>query len=431
MIPRYTREEMGKIWEPENRFNIWLKIELLVCEALAEMGEIPPDSLETIKSKASFSIPRIEEIEEVVKHDVIAFLTSAGEYIGADARYLHLGMTSSDVLDTCFALQLKQASEIILEDIDRLLKILKTQALRHKNTVMVGRSHGIHAEPVTFGLKMALWYEEMQRNRDRLLTARETISCGKISGAVGTFAHLSPRVEEYVCKQLGLKPDPISTQIIQRDRHAHFFTTLAVIASSIEKFAVEIRHLQRTEVSEAEEYFSPGQKGSSAMPHKRNPVLSENISGLARIVRSNALAALENVALWHERDISHSSAERVIAPDTTILVDFMIHRFSGIIEKLIVYPERMKENLESSRGLIFSQSILLLMAKKGISREKAYLMVQRNAMEVWKSNKKFKETVLNDPEILKHLTPEEIEETFDLNHQLRNLDFIFHRVFGE
>jgi len=431
MIPRYTREVMGKIWEPENRFNIWLKIELLVCEALTEMGEIPVASLETIKKKASFSISRIEEIEEVVKHDVIAFLTSVGEYVGEDSRYIHLGMTSSDVLDTCFAFQLKQASDIILEDIDCFLNILKTQAFRHKSTVIVGRSHGIHAEPVTFGLKMALWYEEMQRNRARLINARETISCGKISGAVGTFAHLCPRVEEYVCKQLGLSPDPISTQIVQRDRHAHFFTTLAVIASSIEKFAVEIRHLQRTEVLEAEEYFSPGQKGSSAMPHKRNPVLSENISGLVRIVRANALAALENVALWHERDISHSSVERVIAPDSTILLDFIIHRFSGIIENLIVYPEKMKKNLESSRGLIFSQSLLLLMAKKGVSREEAYRMVQRNAMEVWKSHKKFKETVLNDEEILEHLTPQEIEETFNLNHQLRNIDFIFQRVFRE
>ncbi|MBW1679237.1 MAG: adenylosuccinate lyase [Deltaproteobacteria bacterium] len=430
MIPRYTREKMGRIWEPENKFNVWLKIELLVCEALAERGEIPSQSFENIKDKACFSIRRIEEIEEVVKHDVIAFLTCVGENIGADSRYLHLGLTSSDILDTCFAIQLKEASEILLADIEHLLKILKEQAFKYKKTVMVGRSHGIHAEPISFGLKMALWYEEMRRNRDRLLMARETISCGKISGAVGTYAHLSPFVEEYVCQRLELIPDPISTQIIQRDRHAAFFTTLAVIASSIEKFAVEIRHLQRTEVLEAEEHFTPGQKGSSAMPHKRNPILSENLTGLARLIRSHALAALENVPLWHERDISHSSVERVIAPDATILLDFIIYRFSGIIEKLIVYPERMKANLQQSRGLIFSETILLILTRKGISREEAYRMVQGGAMEVWKSNQSFKDVLLKDPGILKHLTPGEIEEAFDLDHQLRYLDFIFERVFG-
>ncbi|MFH0813529.1 MAG: adenylosuccinate lyase [Pseudomonadota bacterium] len=431
MIPRYTRKKMADIWEPENRFNIWLNIELLVCEALAERGGIPPHSLETIKNKARFSIPRIEEIEGVVKHDVIAFLTCVGENIGADARYLHLGLTSSDILDTCFAIQLREASNILLEDIDHLLKILKTQALSYKNTVMIGRTHGIHAEPITLGLKLAIWYEEMRRNQERLLRARESINYGKISGAVGTYAHVSPHVEEYVCERLGLKVDPISTQIIQRDRHAAFFTTLAVIASSIEKFAGEIRHLQRTEVLEAEEYFSPGQKGSSAMPHKRNPILSENVTGLARLIRSYALASLENVALWHERDISHSSVERVIAPDATILLDFMIHRFSNIVEKLIVYPERMKANLERSRGLIFSEAILLLLTRKGVAREEAYRMVQKNAMEVWRGTQQFKDMILNDPEILNYVNPKEIEEAFDVEHQLRHLDFIFHRVFGE
>lgn len=432
MIGRYAREKMGKIWEPENRFAIWLKIELLACEAQAESGEIPLEALKTIKAKAGFSIPRIDEIEDVVKHDVIAFLTCVGEKVGSDARYIHLGMTSSDVLDTCFAVQLVQASDILLEDIDRLMDVLKSQAHKHKDTVMIGRSHGMHAEPITFGLKMALWYEEMRRNRERLHVAKETVRCGKISGAVGTFAHLSPRVEEYVCERLGLKSDPISTQIVQRDRHGAFFTTLAVVASSLEKFAVEIRHLQRSEVLEAEEYFSPGQKGSSAMPHKRNPVLSENIAGLARIVRSNAIAALENVALWHERDISHSSAERVIAPDSTILLDFMIGRMTGIIANLIVYPERMKENLEHSRGLIFSEPILLLLARKGLAREEAYKMVQRNAMEVWNNKDlQFKDKILKDKDILKYLSPQEISEAFDLAHQLRHVDYIFQRVFRE
>ncbi len=392
---------------------------------------IPLSAFENIKKKARFSIPRIEELEEVVKHDVIAFLTCVGENVGPDGRYLHLGLTSSDILDTSFAVQLKEASKIILDDIEHLLKVLKNKALEHKNTVMIGRSHGVHAEPITFGLKMALWYEEMRRNQERLLKAQETISYGKISGAVGTYAHLSPEIEEYVCQRLGLKPDPISTQIIQRDRHAAFFTTLAVIASSIEKFAVEIRHLQRTEVLEAEEYFAPGQKGSSAMPHKRNPILSENLTGLARLIRSYAITALENVPLWHERDISHSSVERVIAPDATILLDFMIHRFSGIMEKLIVYPKRMEENLNRSRGLIFSESVLLLLTRKGVSREEAYKIVQRNAMEVWKGRESFKEVLLKDPEIRKNLTLDEIEEVFNLNHQLRYVDFIFQRVFGE
>jgi len=429
MIPRYTRETMGRIWKPKTKFTVWLKIELLTCEALAERGVIPRQALENIKKKARFSVRRIDEIEKVVKHDVIAFLTCLAENIGADARYLHLGLTSSDILDTCLAVQLKKAGGILLADIDHLLQALKAKAYTYRNTAMVGRSHGIHAEPVTFGLKMALWYEEMRRNRERLVVAQETISYGKISGAVGTYAHLSPEVEEYVCPRLGLKSDPISTQIIQRDRHAAFFTTLAVIASSIEKFAVEIRHLQRTEVLEAEEYFAPGQKGSSAMPHKRNPILSENLTGLARLIRSHALAALENVALWHERDISHSSVERVIAPDATILLDFMMYRFSSLIEKLIVYPDRMAANLEKSRGLIFSESVLLLLTKKNISREDAYAMVQRDAMKVWEGNQGFKDILSKDPEVLAHLTLEEIEEAFDLEHQLRHVNHIFDRVF--
>jgi len=432
MIPRYTREKMASIWEPENKFDLWLKIEILVCEALAERGEIPINSLENIKKNARFSVSRINAIEEVVKHDVIAFLTCVGEYIGPDARYLHLGLTSSDILDTCFACQLKQASNILLEDIEHFMDILKNKAQHYKNTIMIGRTHGIHAEPITFGLKMALWHEEMRRNQERLLIAKKNISFGKISGAVGTFAHLSPEVEEYVCSHLELEPDPISTQIIQRDRHAAFFATLAVIASSLEKFSFEIRHLQRTEVLESEEFFSPGQKGSSAMPHKRNPVLSENITGLARLVRSHAIVALENVSLWHERDISHSSAERVIAPDSTILLDFMLNRLAGVIEKLVVYPERMKENLEKSRGLIFSEALLLLLTKKGISREEAYRMVQKNAMEVWNDkNKDFKTTVLHDTAILRYLTVTEIETAFDLYYHLRHLDYIFERVFGK
>jgi adenylosuccinate lyase len=421
---------MGRIWKPQAKFTVWLKIELLTCEALAEKGMIPPQALENIKKKARFSVRRIDEIEKVVKHDVIAFLTCLAEHIGADAHYIHLGLTSSDILDTCLAVQLQKASDILLADIDHLLQAVKTKAYAYKNTAMVGRSHGIHAEPVTFGLKMALWYEEMRRNRERLVAARETISYGKISGAVGTYAHLSPDVEKYVCLRLGLKPDPISTQVIQRDRHAAFFTTLAVIASSLEKFAVEIRHLQRTEVLEAEEYFATGQKGSSAMPHKKNPILSENLTGLARLIRTHALAALENVALWHERDISHSSVERVIAPDATILLDFMMHRFSNLIEKLIVYPDRMAANLKKSRGLIFSESILLLLTKKNISREDAYGMVQKNAMKVWEGDQDFKDVLSRDPDVSAHLTKEEIEEAFDLEHQLRHVDSIFDRVFG-
>jgi len=354
---------MGEIWEPENRFRKWLEIEILACEALNKLGEMPDSSLKRIKKKASIDIKRINEIERKVKHDVIAFITCVSESVGEDARYIHLGLTSSDILDTSFSLMLKETSELIIKDIERLLAVLKEKAFRHKRTVMIGRTHGTHAEPITFGFKMALWYEEMKRNLVRMKKAKEIISCGKISGAVGTFAHISPFVEEYVCKKLGLKPDPISTQIIQRDRHAEYFTTLAIIASSLDTFAQEIRLLQRTEVREAEEFFSKGQKGSSAMPHKRNPVLSENISGLARVVRSNALAALEDVPLWHERDISHSSVERVIGPDSTILVDFMLNRFISIMEQLVIYPEQMETNLNLTKGIFFSQAIMLKLIK--------------------------------------------------------------------
>ena len=420
---------MGCIWTEENKFQTWLEVEILVCEALAGMGEIPKKAAQNIRKKARFSIERIDAIEAEIKHDVIAFLTNVAESVGQDSRYIHFGLTSSDILDTAMAVRLRQASKIILKDCDLLLATLKKKALTHKNTVMVGRSHGIHAEPITFGLKLALWYDEMRRNRRRMEQALETISVGMISGAVGTFASVSPRVEAHVCRKLGLRPAPVSTQIIQRDRYAEYFCTLAIIASTIEKMAVEIRHLQRTEVSEAEEYFSKGQKGSSAMPHKRNPISSENLSGLARLVRSNASAALNNVALWHERDISHSSVERVIIPDTTILVDYMLHRMTEIIRHLVLYPERMQHNLELTRGLIFSQQILLALAKGGVSREQAYKMVQKQAMRAWKENKNFEDLVKNDPEIAKHLGNKQVEKIFDVDFQLRHVDTIFARVF--
>ncbi len=429
MIKRYTREAMGLIWTEENRFQTWLQVEVLVCEALAKTGKIPKKAAQNIRKKAQFSVERIEAIEAETKHDVIAFLTDVARTVGSDARYIHLGLTSSDVLDTAMAVRLRQASNMILKGCDRMLATLKKKAMVHKHTVMVGRSHGIHAEPITFGLKLALWYDEMRRNRRRMKQAMETISVGKISGAVGTFAHISPKVEAHVCRKLGLKPAPISTQIIQRDRYAEYFTTLAIMASSIEKMAVEIRHLQRTEVLEAEEYFSKGQKGSSAMPHKRNPISSENLSGLARLVRSNASAALNNIPLWHERDISHSSVERVIIPDSTILVDYMLDRMTSVIRHLVVYPKRMQQNLEMTHGLIFSQKILLALAKRGVAREEAYRMVQKQAMRAWKSNKNFKDLVESDEDIAKFLKREEIEEVFDINSQLRHVDTIFARVF--
>ena len=431
MIPRYTRKEMGKIWEPENRFGKWLDIEILVCEALNKLGEIPNSSLKNIKRDASFDIGRIDEIEREVKHDVIAFLTSVSEHVGDDARYIHMGITSSDILDTSLSLLLKEASMLIIKDIERLLAVLKKKAFKHKQTIMIGRTHGIHAEPITFGFKMALWYEAMKRNLARMQRAKENISYGKISGAVGTFAHTSPFVEEYVCKKLGLKPAPVSTQIIQRDRHAEFFATLAIVASSLDNFAQEIRLLQRTEVGEAEEFFSKGQKGSSAMPHKRNPVLSENLSGLARVVRSHALTAFENVTLWHERDISHSSAERVIGPDSTILIDFMLNRFTSIVEQLVVYPKQMEKNLNLTNGIFFSQAIMLRLVKKGLSREDAYRVVQKSALKAWDEVKDFKNIIGKDSAVKKYLSKKDIEQSCNMKNYLKHIDDIFLRVFGK
>ena len=429
MIPRYSREKMTRIWSQENKYQKWLDVEISACEAMAKLRKIPQKALKNIKEKVSIDVGRIDEIEKTTKHDVIAFLTSLTEKVGEDGRFIHMGMTSSDVLDTAFDVQLKESAEILLEDIDKLLAVLKRRAFEHKNTLMIGRSHGIHAEPITFGMKMALWYQEMQRNRVRLVQAKKSVSVGKISGAVGTFSFIDPFVEEYVCGKLGLKPAPVSSQIVQRDRHAEFFTTLAIIASSLDKFAQEIRLLQRTEVREAEEYFSPGQKGSSAMPHKRNPVLSENISGLARLVRSYALAALEDVALWHERDISHSSAERVIGPDATIALDFMLGRFTGLMDKLVVYPERMLANLNMTHGVIFSQMVLLALIDKGTTREDAYVIVQRNAMKSWQEGLEFRDLLEKDPVVTKYIPKKELAAIFNVKNFLKNLDFIFNRVF--
>jgi adenylosuccinate lyase len=431
MIPRYTRTELGEVWTDQRKFETWLQIELLVCEALSQLGQIPTEVVRKIKEKASFDIRRIDDIEKVTKHDVLAFLTNVGESIGPLSRYLHYGLTSSDILDTSLALLLKEASEIILQDLHRLLEGLKKKAFQYKETIMIGRSHGIHAEPITFGLKMTLWYDEMKRNLVRMERAKEAVSVGKISGAVGTFAHIPPSVEEFVCERLGLKPASISTQIVQRDHHAEFFTTLAILASSIEKFSVEIRHLQRTEVLEVEEFFSRGQKGSSAMPHKRNPISSENLSGLARLIRSYSLAALENIPLWHERDISHSSVERVIAPDATILIDYMLNRLNSLVENLIVYPENMMANLEKMGGLIFSESILLHLTQKGLSREEAYGVVQGNAIRVWEKGEDFK-TLLSQDETIKGLIPQkELDTLFDVRTHLKHVDDIFRRVFGD
>ncbi|OPY80251.1 MAG: Adenylosuccinate lyase [Syntrophus sp. PtaU1.Bin005] len=430
MIPRYSRDRMTAIWTPENRYQTWLDIEILACEAMSQLGLIPPDSLEHIKSRAAFDSDRIDEIEKTTKHDVIAFLTSVTEKVGEDGRFIHMGMTSSDVLDTSFAVLLKQASDILIEDMDQLLETLKRKAFQHKDTVMIGRSHGIHAEPITFGLKMALWYAEMIRNRERLVRAREAVSAGKISGAVGTFSFIDPEVEAYVCRRLGLTPAPISSQIVQRDRHAEFFAVLAIIASSIDKYSQEIRLLQRTEVREAEEYFSPGQKGSSAMPHKRNPVLSENLSGLARLMRSYSLAALEDIPLWHERDISHSSVERVIGPDATILMDFMLGRFTGLVDKLVVYPERMLDNLNRTHGVIFSQMVLLSLIDKGMSREQGYALVQKNAMKAWQEGISFQQLLMQDDEVRSYLSEGELKDVFRIENFLKHVDFIFQRVFG-
>ena len=431
MIPRYSREIMTKIWSPENRYQKWLDVEILACEAMAKLGKIPKSALKNIKENVSINVERIDEIEKTTKHDVIAFLTSLTEKVGEDGRFIHMGLTSSDVLDTALAIQLKESAEILLEDIDQLLVVLKRRSLENKNTMMIGRSHGIHAEPITFGLKMALWYQEMQRNRQRLIRAKESVSFGKISGAVGTFSFIDPFVEEYVCSKLGLKPAPVSSQIIQRDRHAEYFTTLAIIASSLDKFAQEIRLLQRTEVREAEEYFSPGQKGTSAMPHKRNPILSENLSGLARLMRSYAIASLENIALWHERDISHSSVERVIGPDATIALDFMLYRFTNMMDKLVIYPERMIYNLNMTHGVIFSQMVLLALIEKGTTREDAYAIVQNNAMKSWQEGLEFRDLLEKDATVTKYLPKKELAEIFDVKNFLKNLDFIFNRVFGD
>jgi len=422
---------MERIWSPENRYQKWLDIEILACEAMEKLGLIPESSLKTIKEKAGFDVDRIDEIERTTKHDVIAFLTSVTEKVGEDGRFIHMGLTSSDILDTSLAVLMQEAADILLADLDALIEVLKRRAYEHKSTLMIGRSHGIHAEPITFGLKMALWYGEMQRNRERLLKARETVSTGKIAGAVGTFSFIDPFVEEYVCAKLGLKPAPVSSQIVQRDRHAEFFCTLAIIASSLDKYSQEIRLLQRTEVREAEEYFSPGQKGSSAMPHKRNPVLSENLSGLARLMRSYALAALEDIPLWHERDISHSSVERVICPDATILLDFMLSRFTGMVEKLVVYPEKMLQNLQMTHGVIFSQMVLLKLIDKGMSREDAYAVVQRQAMRSWEEGRDFKALLAEDDQAKSYLGPDELDAIFRTDNFLGKVNFIFKRVFGK
>jgi len=429
VIERYTRPGMAAVWAPENRFRIWLEIELLAMEAMVRQGRIPADALARVRKRAAFDIRRIDEIERRVKHDVIAFLTSVAEHVGDDSRFLHVGMTSSDVLDTSLAVQMRQALSLLIREAGRVVEVLSKRAFEHKDTVMIGRTHGVHAEPVTFGLKLALWTDEMRRNLARLRRARSVISVGKLSGAVGTFANIDPFVEEHVCRKLSLAPAPASTQIVQRDRHAEVFTTLAVVGSSLEKFAVEIRHLQRTEVLEAEERFSEGQKGSSAMPHKRNPVLSENLCGLSRLLRGYAVAALENVPLWHERDISHSSAERVIAPDATILLDFALARFRELMEGLRVYPDRMRRNLERTRGLLFSQRVMLALAERGLSRERAYEIVQRSAMQAWEKERDLAGLLWKDREVRGLLSQAEFRELFDPSVYLRHVDTIFARVF--
>jgi adenylosuccinate lyase len=429
MIDRYSRSKMARIWSEQARFQKWLEVEVLATEALARLGSVPRNAAARIKKKARIHVGRIREIEKEVRHEVIAFLRSLAESLGDDARFVHVGLTSSDIMDTGLALQLKEAASLLVEDVRDLMKVLRRQALKNKNTPMIGRTHGIHAEPITFGLKLALWYEEMRRNLERLEWAADGVSFGKISGAVGTFAQISPDVEAYVCKKSGLKPDPVSNQIVQRDRHAFFFATLAVIASSLEKFSVEIRHLQRTEVLEVEEPFSEGQMGSSAMPHKRNPILSENVTGLARLLRSYAIASLENVALWHERDISHSSVERVIAPDATILLDFMLHRITFVLKNLSIYPRTMRRNLEKSGGAIFSEKVLLRLVEKGLARDVAYRIVQRHAIKAQRDGGDFKREILRDPKARRYLSSSEVEEIWNIKHTLKNVDLIFQRVF--
>ncbi len=429
MIPRYSRAEMTRIWEPKAKFQIWFEIEAHACDAQAELGVIPKSAAKAVWERGAFEVERIDEIEREVKHDVIAFLTNLAEYVGEDARFVHQGMTSSDVLDTCFNVQLVRAADILLADIDKLLAALKIRAYEHKDSVCIGRSHGIHAEPVTFGLKLAAAYAEFERNKTRLIAARADIATCAISGAVGTFANIDPSVEIHVAEQLGLQPEPISTQVIPRDRHAMFFATLGVIASSIERVATEIRHLQRTEVLEVEEFFSEGQKGSSAMPHKRNPILTENLTGLARLVRMAVVPAMENVALWHERDISHSSVERGIGPDATVTLDFALNRLTGVIEKLLVYPENMMKNLDQLGGLVHSQRVLLALTQAGVSREDAYRLVQRNAMPVWRGEGNFLELLKADTEVSNTLSNTELENLFDLGYHTRHVDTIFARVF--
>jgi adenylosuccinate lyase len=431
MIPRYTRPEMAAIWEPESRFQIWFEIEAHAMDAQAELGVVPKEAAKAVWERGGFEVDRIDEIEREVKHDVIAFLTSLAEHVGDEARFVHQGMTSSDVLDTCFNVQLVKASDILLADLDELMAALKTRALEHKDTVCIGRSHGIHAEPTTFGLKMAQAYAEFDRNKVRLEAARKDIATCAISGAVGTFANIDPRVEEHVAKAMGLEAEPISTQVIPRDRHAMFFVTLGVIASSIERLSTEIRHLQRTEVLECEEFFSEGQKGSSAMPHKRNPILTENLTGLARLVRMTAIPAMENVALWHERDISHSSVERGIGPDATVTLDFALARLTGVIKNLLVYPDNMERNLNQLGGLVHSQRVLLALTQAGASREDSYRLVQRNAMPVWRGEGNFLELLQADEEVGKYLSNEELGSKFNLDYHTKQVDTIFKRVFGE
>ena len=432
MIPRYSKPEMANIWTPENKFKIWLEIETLAAEKMADLGLVPKSVPKSLREKGGFDVERIDEIEREVKHDVIAFLTSVAEHVGEDSRYVHQGMTSSDVVDTAFAVQMQQAADILLADLDKLLAALEKRAREHKDTLCIGRSHGMHAEPTTFGLKLAGHYAAFARAKERLENAREEISVCAISGAVGTYATLDPEVEAYVAEKLGLSPETVSTQVIPRDRHAMFFATLGEIASSIENLAIEIRHLQRSEVREAEEFFSKGQKGSSAMPHKRNPILSENLTGLARVVRSAVTPAMENVALWHERDISHSSVERMIGPDATVTLDFALQRMSGLIENLLVYPDTMKANLEKLGGLVFSQRTLLALTQNGVSREDGYRIVQRNAMQVWECNAQtpFRDFIAQDADVKKALTEEQLDEIFDYGHYLRNIPTVFKRVFG-
>jgi adenylosuccinate lyase len=434
MIPRYTRPEMARIWEPESKFRFWFEIEAHACDALADLGVIPKEAAKAVWDRGAFEVDRIDEIEREVKHDVIAFLTNLAEHVGPEARFVHQGMTSSDVLDTCLNVQLVRAADLLIEDTDKLLDVLKRRAFEHKDTVTIGRSHGIHAEPTTFGLKMAQAFAEFARCRERLVAARKEVATCAISGAVGTFANIDPRVEEHVAKAMGLEPEPVSTQVIPRDRHAMFFAVLGVVASSVERLATEIRHLQRTEVLEAEEYFSPGQKGSSAMPHKRNPVLTENLTGLARLVRMAVTPAMENVALWHERDISHSSVERGIGPDATVTLDFALARLTGVMDKLLVYPDNMQRNMDKLRGLVFSQRVLLALTQAGVSREDSYSIVQRNAMKVWEAAQvggeaDFLALLKADKDVV--LSDDELEKLFDLGYHTKHVDTIFRRVFGE